>query len=113
MAKRLSRGKCSILTLFTKRKWYDHIAAGKKREEYRDITPYWTNRVDNWCNDHDGTNKKLIVGFAVPGSKADMFMELAYIGMHMDDVDASFPDWGEPNHPHYVFGLGDFVEIVK
>lgn len=26
-------------------KWYDMIASGEKTEEYRDLTPYWCNRL--------------------------------------------------------------------
>ena len=33
------------LHLFLKSKWYDMIASGKKKEEYRTITPYWTKRI--------------------------------------------------------------------
>ena len=30
--------------------WYDMIASGEKREEYREITPYWANRLLYGCN---------------------------------------------------------------
>lgn len=33
------------LYLRVKRKWYDEIASGKKTKEYREITPYYTNRL--------------------------------------------------------------------
>lgn len=29
------------------RKWFDLIAQGKKKEEYRGIKPYWTKRLEN------------------------------------------------------------------
>lgn len=32
------------LKLVLKRKWYDMIASGEKREEYREIKPYWQKR---------------------------------------------------------------------
>lgn len=34
-----------ILHLTLKRKWFDRIACGDKKEEYRDIKPYWVNRL--------------------------------------------------------------------
>lgn len=34
-----------ILHLVLKRKWYDMIASGEKKEEYRATTPYWTKRI--------------------------------------------------------------------
>ena len=33
------------LHLVLKSKWYDMIASGEKKEEYRAITPYWANRI--------------------------------------------------------------------
>ena len=33
------------LDLVLKRKWYDMIASGEKTEEYREIKPYWIQRL--------------------------------------------------------------------
>lgn len=33
-----------MLTLPIKKKWFDMILSGEKKEEYRDIKPYWTKR---------------------------------------------------------------------
>ena len=38
-----------ILHLTLKRQWFDAIFFGDKREEYRELKPYWTRRlVGNW-----------------------------------------------------------------
>ena len=37
--------KKKILTLTVSKQWFDMIAAGKKTEEYREIKPYWLNRI--------------------------------------------------------------------
>lgn len=34
-----------ILYLTLKRKWFDLIAKGEKRIEYREVKPYWTQRL--------------------------------------------------------------------
>lgn len=34
-----------IFDLVLKGKWYDMIASGEKREEYREIKPYWEKRL--------------------------------------------------------------------
>lgn len=34
-----------ILHLTLKRKWFDMIASGEKREEYREIKPHWDKRL--------------------------------------------------------------------
>lgn len=33
------------LILPIKKKWFDMISEGIKKEEYREIKPYWTNRI--------------------------------------------------------------------
>jgi len=34
-----------ILRLTLKKKWFDMIASGEKREEYREVKPYWLKRL--------------------------------------------------------------------
>lgn len=34
-----------ILHLALKKKWFDMIASGEKKEEYREIKPYWITRL--------------------------------------------------------------------
>jgi hypothetical protein len=38
----------STLHLTLKKKWFDMIASGVKREEYREMKPYWNKRL--MCN---------------------------------------------------------------
>lgn len=40
-----AKTKNMTLDLVLKHKWYDLIACGKKREEYREIKPYWVKRL--------------------------------------------------------------------
>ena len=35
----------NILDLPLKKEWYNMIESGEKREEYREITPYWIKRL--------------------------------------------------------------------
>ena len=37
--------KKKVLQLSVKRKWFDLIKAGTKREEYREIKSYWVSRL--------------------------------------------------------------------
>ena len=34
-----------ILHLTLKKKWFDMIASGEKKQEYREIKPYWSKRL--------------------------------------------------------------------
>lgn len=36
-----------MLTLPIKKKWFDMILSGEKKEEYREITPYYMSRLSN------------------------------------------------------------------
>lgn len=38
-----------MLTLPIKKKWFDMILSGEKREEYREIKPYYSIRFRNAC----------------------------------------------------------------
>lgn len=37
-----------MLTLPIKKKWFDMILSGEKKEEYREIKPYWDTRFETW-----------------------------------------------------------------
>lgn len=48
------------LTLSLKKKWFDMIASGVKKEEYREISPYWIKRLlqcGSLCN-----GKSILMG---------------------------------------------------
>lgn len=52
-----------VLDLILKGKWYDMIASGEKREEYREIKPYWNKRIMKcykWCSVNPVTNVYLV-----------------------------------------------------
>lgn len=42
-----------ILHLTLKKKWFDMILSGEKKEEYREIKPYWLTRFKYYCNHTD------------------------------------------------------------
>lgn len=42
-----------VLHLTVKKKWFDMIVSGEKKEEYREIKPYWLNRFKYYRNYDD------------------------------------------------------------
>lgn len=48
----------SDLILPIKKKWFDMIKAGIKKEEYREIKPYWTKRFSNYFTRFYNTNSE-------------------------------------------------------
>lgn len=97
---------CAVLRLVLTGKWYDLIKSGKKKEEYRDITDYWRNRLNNWLQ-RPGIH---VVAFSFGYRKADMFFVC-------DSCRPSWArgrrhgEWGEPWESHYVITLGERVEL--
>ena len=43
-SRRVRKGDGEMLTLPIKKKWFDMILSGEKKEEYREIKPYYTSR---------------------------------------------------------------------
>lgn len=39
-----------MLTLPIKKKWYDMILSGEKKEEYREIKDFYTSRLGDWLD---------------------------------------------------------------
>ena len=100
---KLKRENCAVLHLPLKRKWYDMIASGKKREEYRDHSPYWTARIRNAIQ----ADKPIVAAFSLGRNKATMFFDVMVIKAVCG---SDRPEWGEPKHLHYMILLGNRVE---
>ncbi len=46
--RRLKRRDCAVLHLGLKWPWYHLIDNGTKHVEFREATPYWNTRIENW-----------------------------------------------------------------
>ena len=104
--KTLKRKDCAILPLVLKRKWYDLIASGEKREEYRDATEYWETRIYNWGDQAMLCAKEAVVEFRLGYAKDAPRM--AFTSDEMDTIRrawANHPEWGEPIHEHFAIPL--------
>ena len=104
----LRREDCAVLYLTLKRKWYDMIASGKKREEYRDHSQYWSVRLQNLIM-HSGRNKPIVAAFSLGRTRATMFFEVSLIKAVSG---SQHPEWGEPKDLHYLILLGGRVNLV-
>lgn len=114
----LNRADCAILHLVLKKKWYDMIASGEKKEEYRDATRYWGTRLRNWTRRIYKECKLPVVefrhGYASCAPRMAFLVEKRAFGywtfLHAETVRHSA--WGEPNTQHYFIRLGERV-VVK
>lgn len=89
----MARAKSETLYLPLKKEWYDMIDAGIKKEEYREIKPYWTTRLIH--------NYKFVV-FSYGYTRKTMMFEVA-----KQTVGIGKPEWGaEPGKEYFIIELG-------
>ena len=70
-----------ILHLTLHKRWFDEILSEKKKEEYRDIKPYWTTRLF----DKDHKAKKFdFIRFKNGYSKNARIMNVEFLGIRED-----------------------------
>ena len=99
-----------MLTLPIKKKWFDMILSGEKKEEYREIKPYWTKRLGFISDNKEETiyqvNKNILLrnGYSKnsPTLKCYVRIKKGY----------GKPEWGaEPNKEYYVLRILSVEEI--
>ena len=97
-----------MLILPIKKKWFDMIRSGEKKEEYREIKPYWTKRfqtigfLDNYgfVIPHKPTLITLQNGYGKDAPFVHVWVIL--------NIANGYEKWGaEPGEAYYV------LEIVK
>lgn len=93
------------LRLPLKAKWYEMIENGIKKQEYRDIKPYWTKRLLN----PNGTFKHYdTITFTYGYTKRSMTIQCKSIVRGV-----GLPAWGaEPFKTYYVISLGEIISKV-
>ena len=121
MMKQLKRSECAILPLVLKSKWYDMIASGEKKEEYREFKQHWMTRIINWRESFFVNYKDFMVIEFRLGYQKDaprMAFECEEVwspdrcGLwHHGSRDVFHPEWGEPANAHFVIRLGGRVEL--
>lgn len=111
-----------VLDLPLKSEWYEMIESGEKREEYREIKPYWARRlcsigtdgafcdlceehgINNDCNAHSDKGYTL-VRFRYGYTKRTILFELKRISIGIGK-----PEWGAPDYPVFCIKLGKIIE---
>ena len=89
-----------ILHLILTHKWYDMIASGTKKEEYREIKPYYSERFYN----NDYSDVVLHRGY----TNTTIRKKIAGITIGIGN-----PAWGAPVEKVYIIKLKDYEEEVK
>ena len=79
--------------------YFDQIESGEKKEEYREITPYWNRRITNVIN--SGV-KTITFSNGYAKNRRQMVVELKSIERGIGN-----PNWGAPQHCVYILKLGN------
>lgn len=113
---RLNRERVSVLPLTLKAKWYDMIASGDKREEYR-TSKNVISMIERWVGRGVIEKKLLVVEFFLGYQKNRPHMAFtADIPVIRNDPaeraqDVLHFDWGETCSRHYAIPLIEQVEL--
>ena len=106
-----------MLTLPIKKKWYEMILSGEKTEEYREIKPYWTTRIENAfkvaiINDERIVPWEIIHrGWRMPEKKIRLrcgYQKKAHTALATVNlkIGTGRPEWGaEPGKPCFIFEI--------
>ena len=111
-------GTGRVLQLALKNQWFDMIASGRKKEEYREVKDYWMKRIAGV----DGCGSSY--NFNIMSNRGNKCKEFDYIyfknGYHKDalvmllkckgiTVALGKRVWGAPNHRSFVIKLGCII----
>lgn len=98
-----------ILRLTLKKKWFDMIVSGQKKEEYREIKPYWERRLFHPLYPQVLQFREYDVVEFRNGYKKDAEKILVFC----KEITAGIgnPTWGAPNTTVFIIKLGEFLTI--
>ncbi len=104
-----------MLTLPTKKKWFDMILSGEKKEEYRDIKPYYTSRFTKlfqmypYSSLPTGLDRQKICFRNGYSSCSPSFVALCSLDIKTGNV-----DWGaELDKEYYVLSIERISQVKK
>ena len=109
----------NILHLTLKKKWFDMILSGEKKEEYREYKPYWISRfdfhsIDDYQNrawEEEMRNLPDIIHFTNGyGKHRPSFM------IEVNDwslAKSTHPEWGgDTTKYQFIFNLGKIIKPI-
>jgi hypothetical protein len=88
------------LHLTLKKRWFDMIASGEKTEEYREIKPYWSRRLESKNFD--------AIQFRNGYSKNAPTMIVSLVDIVKS---VGCKKWGAPSDQVYVLKLGKIISV--
>ena len=107
----------NVLHLTLKKKWFDMIASGEKKEEYREIKEYWKNRlmIADYVSRNSTTSYKQhteFIHFDAVEFKNGYASNSPAVLIECKGIEVRYgvPDWGaEPWKDYFVIKLGNIL----
>lgn len=99
------------LHLTLKKKWFDMIASGEKKEEYREVKPYWIKRLTAYNNAFDHCRDFSAIEF-----KNGYGKDAPTLLFECDEIiiGTGKPEWGaEPDKEYFVIKLGKILKSIQ
>jgi len=94
-----------LLNLNLKKQWYNMIASGEKREEYREIKPYWQKRLQ--VNGYHKFEFKSFVGVVFIYGYTNQKMSFKLDGI---SIGKGREEWGaEPGKDYFVIKFSPLI----
>ncbi|MDE3276651.1 MAG: hypothetical protein PUJ80_11595 [Verrucomicrobiota bacterium] len=97
-----------LLNLTIKRRWFDMIASGEKREEYRKLDNMQVAKAyaRSYCEPKVDGVIVLRNGYRMDcQALAVRVLSISLCMMSLPE----HPEWGEPDYPHYAISFGEIV----
>lgn len=107
-----------VLHLTLKKKWWDMIASGEKKEEYREVKEYWISRL----YDHDIVSRNNVASYKKPTTKREFdivefkngYRKTApTVRLYCEGIEirSGRKEWGaEPGKEYFVIKLGEIIK---
>ena len=114
--------KNRILYLTLKKKWFDLIVSGEKKEEYREVTDYWMSRLAGIKGCGTSYNFTLLCNKGNIGREYDFIMfrngynknsPAVMIECKGIKVGQGKKKWGAPDHKVFIIKLGGIVSTQR
>lgn len=96
----LQRHVGRVLHLTLKRRWFEMIASGVKREEYREIKPYWTRRLADLGTEYDAVQFRN--GYRADSPTMLLRLDGVFSGLGREE-------WSAPKKRVYILRLGEML----
>lgn len=109
-----------VLHLTLKKKWFDMIASGEKKEEYRELKSYWAKRLAEGIEPYLTNFLPNGVGYQVKWKPFDVIVfkhgyasDAPTVKVKFDgiEIERGKKKWGaEPGKEYFVIKLGQIIK---